>query len=164
MKDKIIKLIIFIGGCIIIYLVIYGYTTQINDKNKNNTYESISVYENYRIDYVNKYIETLKNNNFEEGYNMLDDSAKKGFNNDLKQYSEYIMNLTRNMNRTKDGLIINVINNLSMKNYNVIEYEIISKDYAYIVNNESYFSEQYSLFNEFKLIEYSPNVFEIYIK
>ncbi|MDD2375851.1 MAG: hypothetical protein PHD15_01170 [Clostridia bacterium] len=164
MKNKIIITVIFIVICIVIYIVIYSYTTQINVKNKNNTYESTSMYENYRVDYVNKYIETLKNNNYEVGFNMLDDSTKKSFNNNLKQYSEYITNLTRNMNKTDNGITINLINDLFMKNCNIIEYEIISKDCEYIKDNEVYFSEQYTLFSEFKLIEYSPNVFKIYIK
>jgi len=164
MKNKIIRAVIYMVICIVIYLVIYSYTTQINAKNKNNIYESTAIYPNYRNDYVKKYIETLKTNNYEAGFDMLDDSAKKSFNNDLKQYSEHITNLARKMNNTENGLIINLIDELSMKQYNLIEYDIISKDYEYIIGNEVYFSEEHKLFTEFKLIEYSPNVFEIYIK
>lgn len=164
MRNRMILIIIFVIACMIIYSFVFSYTTQINHINKNNTYEVTSVYENYRIDFVNKYIETLKNYDYAAGFDMIDDSAKANFSNDLNKYTEYIINQTRNMNKTIDGLNINLQDEYYMKKYNIIEYDIISKDYEYTKDNETYFSEEYKVFNEFKLIEYSPNVFKIYIK
>ena len=92
MRSKLIKSVLLAVCCIVIYSVIYNYTTQINSINKNNTYESDAVYKNYRIDYINKYVETIKTNNYQGGFNMLDDDAKKYFNDNLVQYSEYIIN------------------------------------------------------------------------
>lgn len=159
MKNIIISLIVFVS----IYLMIYGYTTQINAINKNNTYEPKIDNENYRLNYVNKYIETIKTNNFESGFNMLTDSSKKNFNNDLGQYSTQIANIIKNMNKTDNGIRINIINDFYTKEFNEVEYEIISKEFEYIQNNEVYFSEEHKLFEEFKLIEYSPNLFKIHI-
>jgi len=164
MRSKLIKSVLLAVCCIVIYSVIYNYTTQINSINKNNTYESDAVYKNYRIDYINKYVETIKTNNYQGGFNMLDDDAKKYFNDNLVQYSEYIINLTRGMNKTNDGLKINLVDEVYMKKYNIIEYELISKDYEYIENNEVYFSGEHTIFKQFKLIELSPNVFQIYIR
>lgn len=164
MKNKIIRSVIFIVVCIVIYFVIYNYTSQINGINKNNKYESTSKYENYRNDFINKYIETLKNNSYETGFNMLSEDSKKIFNNDLKVYSEQILETTRIMNRMKNGISINFINEFNMKKYNLIEYKIVSNKYEYIKDNEVYYSDEYSIFKKFYLVEYSPNVFKIDIE
>jgi NADH:ubiquinone oxidoreductase subunit 3 (subunit A) len=164
MKNKLISISIILIVCIVIYLIIYNYTTQINAINKNNTYESTNNSENNRLNFVNDYITTLKNNDFESGFNMLDTETKGKFNNDLNNYIQYIMNLTRDMNRLDNGLIIRETDSLYMKKYNIIEYELISNEFEYTINNEEYFSEEHTVFSEFKLIEYSPNVYEIQIR
>lgn len=164
MKDKIIKIVIFIIVCIVIYFAIYNYTSQINSKNKNNTYESTSESENYREDYINKYIETLVSYNFSNGFEMLSDNSKKIFSNDVSRYSEQIMNTTKIMNRMPGGLTLDLVNEFNMKKYIMIEYELLSKSYDYIQNNDTYYADEFSVFKTINLIEYSPNVFKIDIK
>lgn len=164
MKNKIIKIIVFIIACIVIYFVVYNYTSQINSKNKNNTYESTSESVNYREDYINKYIATLLNGNFSEGYEMLSDNSKSLFKNDLSRYSEQIFNTTKIINRAPGGLTINLVNEFNMKKYIKLEYELVSKSYEYIQNNETYYADQFSIFKKFSLIEYSPNVYKIDIQ
>lgn len=164
MRNKIISIGIFIAVCIVIYFIVYNYTSQINIKNRNNTFESTGNDVNYRDEYVQKYVQTLVNSNFSEGFAMLSEDSKNSFNNDLKRYTEQIVNATRILNRTQGGIEINLINEFNMKKYNKLEYDIISKSYDYIQNNEKYFADQFSVFKEFYLIEYSPNVFKIEIQ
>lgn len=164
MKNKIITSVIFIIVCIVIYFLLYNYTSQIDGINKNNKYESTSKYVNYRNDFITKYIETLKNNDFENGFNMLSEDSKKIFNNNLKIYKEQIMEATRIMNRSKDGISINIISELNMKKYNLIEYKIVSQKYEFITDNEVNYLDEFLIFKKFHLVEYSPNVFKIDIE
>lgn len=163
MNKGVIRFCILIMICILTYSVIYNYTNQINNMS-SNTYQESKVYTSKQSDFVKQYIETINSNKYADGFNMLDSNTKDRFNNDLSKYTEYIIETTKKMNKNPNGTFANIVNEKYLKSTKLTKYDLISKKYTYMIASETDVIHEFSVFDKFNVIEYSPNEFAISLK
>ncbi|MBR1884023.1 MAG: hypothetical protein IJ809_03655 [Clostridia bacterium] len=144
------KVMIFFMFLMAAYFIGINFLKQIDKTNSNNTYVSLNLVYSSKEEYIEEYIENIKNNNFEAAYNMLDNSSKEKFGNVLSEFREYAKRNYKEVKSEVWKLNINKLSEEVLRNVSIYNYEVLDGD-----------DKDLMLIPKITVYEYAINVFKI---
>ena len=151
-KRKVIICIIIL----LIYFTVNNYTTTLFKANKYNTYKSENITNKDYKHVTKNIIDLMIDNNFNEVYKLLGERTKSTFKSS-DELKEYFNKNYSNINKMKDGIIVQEDYSRVDKQYNTYNYIIVSRKYKSPKNYDPLYSEsEFNVFDSITIYESSP--------
>lgn len=129
---------------------------------KSNSYTEEDINQINSCDkYLSTYIYLLKDNNYEEAFEMLSEKKQEAFSNSLEKFKMYVTELMYGVNKAYDGIGWYVKKEYEKDNMKYYEYNVISYMHKSLVGDKVEFFDDKMIYEPIIVIEKYPFVYEI---
>ena len=149
-KNKVLVFFMFLMAA---YFIGINFIKQIDKTNANNTYVSMNLVYDSKEDYIEEYIENIKNKDYSSAFYMLDEETKSKFSNDVSKFKEYSEKEYEKISQKSWKYVYNTLSSSETRDMNIYTYKVIDDE-----------DKETVIIDKITIYEYAVNVFKIHLE